>query len=65
MNIFSDRVNLALSESFSTFNICRVVLENFDLEIDCGTVQIRFGHKIGRNTVQASKLPVILDSNLH
>ena len=30
VNIFSDRVKLALSEYFLTFNICRVVFENFD-----------------------------------
>ena len=32
VNILSDRVNLALSESFLTFNICRVVFVSFDLE---------------------------------
>ena len=30
--MFSDKVNLVLSESFLTFNICRVVFENFDFE---------------------------------
>ena len=30
VNKLSDRVNLALSESYLTFNICRVVFENFD-----------------------------------
>ena len=32
VNIFSNRVNSVLSESFLTLKICRVVLENFDLE---------------------------------
>ena len=32
VNIFSDRMNLALSEYFSNFNICRVVFKNFDLK---------------------------------
>ena len=33
--MFTDRVTLALSESFLTFNIRRVVFENFDLENWC------------------------------
>ena len=32
VNMPCDRVSFALSESFLTFNICRVVFENFDLE---------------------------------
>ena len=44
VNIFSDRVNLALPESYLTFNICRVVYENFDLK-KMTTVRIRFGDK--------------------
>ena len=32
VNILFDRVILALSESFFTLNICRVVFENFNLE---------------------------------
>ena len=32
VNLFSDRVKLALSESYFSFIFCRLVLENFDIE---------------------------------
>ena len=32
-NIYSDRINLVLSESYLTFNFCRVVFENFDFKV--------------------------------
>ena len=49
-NIFSERVNLALSESFLTFDICRVVFENFELE-KLITVRFGYGDKFGEITV--------------
>ena len=51
VNIFSDRVKAALSESFLPLNICRVVFENFDLE-DSITVRVRRGIRVQVQYIQ-------------
>ena len=56
LNIFCERVDLALSESFQTFNICRVIFEHFDLENWLRYGADTSGDKLGRSTVNNSYL---------